>query len=315
MNIFFTGPHSSRPPQPIEHKWIVRILLQRMDFGVGSDSIINYYHRFAEGLYSANKNLKTLCATLCDREFLKRKKELMAQERGALDNHLRGQHLPKNDEPAVLNHTIDPMLSLRTGFEKILSDLGQRHNAYADSLEKDDPLRSCLALKYPAFTCEVKLDGERLLSHMRKGVVKVQTRNGKWYSNLYSPVLGPVIRKAVGDLNVDIILDGEVVSWDDSKKETIPFGDNRRVAKIRQKWMGRHGLLDPRDSNLHAGEEDVNVVDAATMSNWDKDKAEYEKRQDEGSDVWLKYVIFDSKLTEKSKLHWTFRILVAYISL
>ena len=124
-----------------------------------------------------------------------------------------------------------------------------------------------------------------------------------------------MIRKAVGDLNVDIILDGEVVSWDDSKKETIPFGDNRRVAKVRQKWMGRHGLLDPRDSNLHAGEEDVNVVDAATMSNWDKDKAEYEKRQDEGSDVWLKYVIFDSKLTEKSKLHWTFRLLVAYISL
>ena len=277
------------------------MLLQRMDFGVGSDSVINYYHKFAEDIYSANKNLKTLCATLCDREFLKRRKQLMEQERNTLDDHCRAQYLPKNNEPAVLNNTIDPMLSLRTSLETILSDLQKRHKAYADVLEKDDPLRSCLALKHPAFTCEVKLDGERILSHMKKGVVKVQTRNGKWYSNLYSPVLGPVIRKAVGEFNVEIILDGEVVAWDDSKKETIPFGDNRRVAKVRQNWLRRQGQLDPRDFNLHVGEEDVNVIDATTMSYLDKNHAEYERRRNAGSDIWLKYVVFDSKLYSYSE--------------
>ena len=277
------------------------MLLQRMDFGVGSDSVINYYHKFAEDIYSANKNLKTLCATLCDREFLKRRKQLMEQERNTLDDHCRAQYLPKNNEPAVLNNTIDPMLSLRTSFETILSDLQKRHKAYADVLEKDDPLRSCLALKHPAFTCEVKLDGERILSHMKKGVVKVQTRNGKWYSNLYSPVLGPVIRKAVGEFNVEIILDGEVVAWDDSKKETIPFGDNRRVAKVRQNWLRRQGQLDPRDFNLHVGEEDVNVIDATTMSYLDKNHAEYERRRNAGSYIWLKYVVFDSKLYSYSE--------------
>ena len=281
--------------QPVEHKWIVRILLQKMDFGVGSDSIINYYHKYAQDIYSANKNLKTLCAKLCDREFLQRRKKLMERERNALDDHCRSQYLPKNNEPAALNDTIDPMLSLRTSFETILSDLQKRHAAYVNVLDKDDPIRTCLALKFPAFACEVKLDGERLLSHMKGGVVKVQTRNGKWYSNLYSPVLGPVIRRAVGGYNVDIILDGEVVAWDDSKKETIPFGDNRRVAKVRQNWLRRQNLLDPRDMNLHAGEEDTNVIDAATMGSWDKNKAEYERRRNAGSDVWLKYVVFDSK--------------------
>lgn len=283
--------------QPIEHKWIVRILLQRMDFGVGSDSIIGFYHPFAEDLYSANKNLKTLCATLCDREFLKQRKRLMQQERNAVDDHNRAQYLPKYNEPAVLNHTIDPMLSLRTSFEMILTDLQKRHKAYADVLEKDDPIRSCLALKHPAFTCEVKLDGERLISHMKKGIVKVQTRNGKWYSNLYSPVLGPVIRKAVGEYNVEIILDGEVVAWDDSKKETIPFGDNRRVAKVRQQWLRKKGELDPRDFNLHDGDEDadVDVVHQAMFTSFDKNQTDYENRANVGSDVWLKYVIFDSK--------------------
>ena len=100
----------------------------------------------------------------------------------------------------------------------------------------------------------------------------------------------------MGEFNVEIILDGEVVAWDDSKKETIPFGDNRRVAKVRQNWLRRQGQLDPRDFNLHVGEEDVNVIDATTMSYLDKNHAEYERRRNAGSDIWLKYVVFDSKL-------------------
>jgi len=60
-----------------------------MDFGVGSTTIINYYHQFAEDIFSANKNLETLCATLCDGEFLKKKKQLMEEERNSVDDHNR----------------------------------------------------------------------------------------------------------------------------------------------------------------------------------------------------------------------------------
>ena len=69
---------------------------------------------------------------------------------------------------------------MKTSFENILTDLQKRHRAYTEVLDKDDPLRTCLALKFPAFTCEVKLDGERLLAHMKKGVVKVHVSSFVW---------------------------------------------------------------------------------------------------------------------------------------
>lgn len=65
------------------------MLLQRMDLGIGSDSIINCNHEFAADLYSANKNLKTLCATLCDKDFIRRRRQLLAEERDEVDNHNR----------------------------------------------------------------------------------------------------------------------------------------------------------------------------------------------------------------------------------
>eukprot|EP00557_Chaetoceros_sp_GSL56_P004427 CAMPEP_0176497660 /NCGR_PEP_ID=MMETSP0200_2-20121128/11850_1 /TAXON_ID=947934 /ORGANISM="Chaetoceros sp., Strain GSL56" /LENGTH=1349 /DNA_ID=CAMNT_0017895703 /DNA_START=42 /DNA_END=4088 /DNA_ORIENTATION=- len=275
---------------PIEHKWIVRIILGKLELGVGSDRIINYYHPYAEAIYAANKNLKTLCSTLCDKEFLRKRKQKIQEEIAAVDDVNRSLHLPKNSEPAVLNHTISPMLSLRTGFESILSDLQVRHGSYAELLNKDNPLKTCLALKFPAFTCEVKLDGERLLAHMHKGIVKVQTRRGNWYSQLYSPVLGPFIREAVGNFDVDIILDGEVTAWDDKKKVTLPFGCNRRVAKLRKEWLHRNRELDERDLNLHDGEEDVNVVSDSFQ---DQENLGFETNQNSGSHVWMKYVIFD----------------------
>jgi hypothetical protein len=74
---------------PIEHKWIVRIILTRLELGVGSDSIINFYHAWAEDLYAANKNIKTLCSTLCDEAFIKMRKEEMELEKNAVDNHNR----------------------------------------------------------------------------------------------------------------------------------------------------------------------------------------------------------------------------------
>lgn len=74
---------------PIEHKWIVRIILSKLELGVGSDRIINYYHPWAEDLYAANKNIKTLCATLCDKDYVKWKKEQIELEKSAVDNHNR----------------------------------------------------------------------------------------------------------------------------------------------------------------------------------------------------------------------------------
>lgn len=71
---------------PLEHKWIVRIILSELNLGIRSDSIIEHLSKYAEGLYSANKNLRTLCATLCDKEWVKKRKEKDEREKVAVDN-------------------------------------------------------------------------------------------------------------------------------------------------------------------------------------------------------------------------------------
>lgn len=108
-------------------------------------------------------------------------------------------------------------------------------------------------------------------------------------SNLYSPVLGPAIRRAINRYDVDVILDGEVIAWDNARQENIPFGINRNVAIQRRMWLERHGLLEKRDANLHAGVDDVNVmqVRAEKTNRMPADEPEA------GADCWLKFVVFD----------------------
>jgi hypothetical protein len=84
--------------------------------------------------------------------------------------------MPGGTERATLGHTLLPMLSSRTGFTSLLSDMEGRHHAFAQSLKpyKDDFTRSmasCLALKFPTLICETKLDGERMLVHIQRGKV------------------------------------------------------------------------------------------------------------------------------------------------
>ena len=88
---------------------------------------------------------------------------------------------------------------------------------------------------------------------------------------------------------MDIILDGEVLAWDNAKKETVPFGNNRTVAKLRRQWMGSQGLLDERDQNVHQGEVDIREypmkMDFANKDALFPDLA--------GRDCWLQFIVFD----------------------
>jgi hypothetical protein len=188
-------------------------------------------------------------------------------------------------------------------------------------------LTSCMVLEHPAFTIETKLDGERHLIHLtRDGLVKIHTRNSNWYryagelaclylkseamhdrshalthsfsisivllcvhSDVYSPVVGPKIRQAFGHHKMDMILDGEIIAWDNDKQETIPFGNNRTVASFRAQWMQHEGLLDTRDRDLHRGEQDFKVMNLANL--WGH--SELQVPDLNGQDCWLQYIVFD----------------------
>eukprot|EP00977_Amphora_coffeiformis_P014506 scaffold4079_cov167-Amphora_coffeaeformis.AAC.2 len=88
---------------------------------------------------------------------------------------------------------------------------------------------------------------------------------------------------------MDMIIDGEVLAWDDDKKETIPFGNNKTVAKFRADWMKYQGLLDARDRNLHQNEADVKVIHMNKI--WQDDDGRVPDLN--GRDCWLQYICFD----------------------
>lgn len=68
------------PLSPLEHKWIVRILLQKIEIGFGKVQIMGYISPYAKDLYSANNSLKRVCQTISDAEWVRRREERDARE-------------------------------------------------------------------------------------------------------------------------------------------------------------------------------------------------------------------------------------------
>jgi len=130
-----------------------------------------------------------------------------------------------------------------------------------------------------------QMDGERDLVHINRGIVTIQTRNGTWYSTLYSPAIGPALRAAISRYDVDVILDGEMISWDSSENKPIPFGSNRAVAEMNRNQRYRDGTLDPRDVDLHKNDMEINVMALS------KDPKDDSSSRDMDEDrCWLQFV-------------------------
>lgn len=62
-----------------------------------------------------------------------------------------------------------------------MSDITARHRNFALELTEGDVGANSMALKFPTFLCEVKLDGERIVAHVNRGVIKMQVR--RYYNN------------------------------------------------------------------------------------------------------------------------------------
>ena len=91
---------------------------------------------------------------------------------------------------------------------------------------------------------------------------------------------------------MNVILDGEVLAWDNGRKETIPFGVNRTIASLRKKWMDLHGKIDPRDLGVHDGDPDAKSMSVADTWNSGKNTSDEESEQ-AGAECWLQFVAFD----------------------
>ncbi|CAB9499454.1 DNA ligase 4 [Seminavis robusta] len=277
-----------------EHKWIVRMLLEHIKVGLGFETIIGWFSDHAEDIWKSHNSLKSVCDKLSDPEWVaKREIELeRAKEAQKKERFARIYNYPSSLDPVRIGSIISCMKSERTSLEGCLAQIGTVHAAVLankKTLPKDDPARESLAIKFPAFVAEEKLDGERMIVHVHRGKVTMHTRSGNLYSRVYSPVLGPHLRKAVAKYDIDVILDGEVLAWDSKSEAVIEFGNNRTVAKLRRKWMESQGQVDERDLGLHEGEKEAKVMKPEYFKQFDKEEDDTEG----GDEVWLKFTAFD----------------------
>jgi DNA ligase-4 len=108
------------------------------------------------------------------------------------------------------------------------------------------------AMKGEPFGMEVKIDGERILAHIKKSKstenlneFRLFTRNSSDYSDIYC-ILGSEILKSI-KYDIDCIIDGEVAAWDTEFHEKLPFGSNQTVA--REELEYNQLLLEKRDNS------------------------------------------------------------------
>lgn len=95
-----------------------------------------------------------------------------------------------SNESVSVGVMLEPQLSAKTSFANAISDTSKNHNEFRKRLDDEAPLKSSLALLFPSFMCETKLDGERIIAHVKRGIVTLQSRRGNWFSRTYSPVIG-----------------------------------------------------------------------------------------------------------------------------
>ena len=132
--------------------------------------------------------------------------------------------------------------------------------------------------------------------------------------------MAPVVRRALGRHDVDCVLDGEVISWDNKRKEVIPFGMNTSVAKYRNEYLEQRGMLKESDTCFdHDGKNAVNFSGPTTLGQGRQVKDRMEQNEEKmlensegyaggsfnisadvgedlmfpGKNMWLTYVIFD----------------------
>jgi hypothetical protein len=137
-------------------------------------------------LWSAHNSLKGICDKLCDPEFTDLQYRTVTQDEDNDRKENRGleSYMPRSLASPQFGLPFSPMLSERTGFDRVLNDISHRHRSYikTDGTVYFPNATSSLSFQHPAFSVEPKLDGERLLVHVsRNGNVKMHTRRGNWY--------------------------------------------------------------------------------------------------------------------------------------
>ena len=202
---------------PEEMMWLIRIILKQMKVGVSEKTFLELWHPNAERLYNVSSDLRNVCWELFDPSI-------------TLDDGRTQVALMACFQPQLANYQNSP------SFQKLVERLG-KSNPSPDDEE---------------FWIEEKMDGERMQLHMiEDDDVPGGKRFGFWsrkakdYTYLYGnsffdqSALTRFIEDAFAPGVRNIILDGEMITWDPVTDKVMKFG-NLKTAALSE-------LRNPRD--------------------------------------------------------------------
>ena len=197
---------------PDELLWLIRIILRQMKIGATEKTIFHVWHNDAESLYSVTSSLRRVCWEL----------------------HDKARVLDKDEAQIELMQCFVPQLAqYQRPFDTMIAGLG------------------CTS-EEPTFWIEEKLDGERMQLHMESDDsvpggkrFRFWSRKGKDYTYLYgesmydtNAALTCHLKEAFEPDIENIILDGEMITWDPDQDAMVPFGTLKTAALAEKEAPG-----------------------------------------------------------------------------
>ena len=194
-----------------EMMWLIRIILKQMKVGATERTFLGMWHPDAEALFNVSSSLRRVCWELYDPAI----------------------RLEQEDTGITLMQCFQPQLAqfqMPASFQKMVD--------YLNVTEED-----------PEFWIEEKLDGERMQMHMVEddGVpggmrFAFWSRKAKDYTYLYgngleddNSALTRHLKHAFADGVRNLILDGEMITWDPDLDKMVAFGTLKTAALAAQK--------------------------------------------------------------------------------
>ncbi|KAI6819981.1 DNA ligase [Hortaea werneckii] len=192
-----------------ELTWLIRMILRQMKVGATEKTFFDIWHPDAENLFNISSSLRRVCWELYDPEVRSEGDE-------------RGVKLMQCFQPQLAAFQMRSM-------EQMVSKMGRT---------EDDP----------SFWIEEKLDGERMQLHMIEDEsmdggkrFSFWSRKAKDYTYLYGnslfderSSLTRYLTQAFNDGVRNIILDGEMITWNPKEDSVVPFGTLKTAALAEQ---------------------------------------------------------------------------------
>lgn len=181
--------------------WIIRIILRYVQIGASEKTFFDNFHPDAMALYSVTSSLSKVCKQLWDVNY----------------------RLPDEQNQISVLSCFQPQMALyiKPNYDRIVNIMSETEGFYI----------------------EEKMDGERIQIHLadygRK--IKFFSRSAKDYTYLYGKsyddangTLSRHLQDVLSDKVESIILDGEMLAWNNIDKVIVPFGSLKSAVKNEQ---------------------------------------------------------------------------------